>query len=278
MLASRYSIVCLLAVMAACIQLDPLASERLAEGVAAPTTIGSSDQLEPGSPSRVDAAMRHSARLQAEHEQEKLLKAAEILNYFGIRQGMMVLDLYSGGDRYAELLSSIVGPTGRVMTHENLPYLSFMNNELAARNTDTQLDNVEQDGTDNKQLRLAPNLFDAVIMIKSYHDVYFVSEDEGWVKIDRSELLREIFITLKPGGILGIVDQVVDSGGTQSEAGRRSYQIDPAIVKHDMAVAGFIYAEEIDVLRNSDDDPAHPVIMPSAHDYTDSIVLRFRKP
>jgi len=70
--------------MAACIQLDPLASERLAEGVASPTTIGSSDQLDPGSPTRVDAALRHSARLQAEREQAERLKAAEILKYFGV--------------------------------------------------------------------------------------------------------------------------------------------------------------------------------------------------
>jgi predicted methyltransferase len=264
--------------MAACIQLDPLASERLAEGVVAPNTIGSSDQLEPGSPSRVDAARRHSARLQAEREQDERLRAAEILNYFGVRQGMMVLDLYSGGDRYAELLSSIVGPTGRVVAHDNLPYLSFMKNELATRYTDAQLDNAEQAGIDNKQLELAPNLFDAVIMIKSYRDVYFVSEDEGWVKIDRSDLLREIFTTLKPGGFLGIVDHVTDFGGTQSETSSRSRRIDPAMVKHDMGVAGFIFDEEIDVLRNSDDDLTHSVITSSAHDTTDSIILRFHKP
>jgi len=258
--------------MVACIQLDPLASERLAEGVASPTTIGSADQLDPGSPSRVDAALRHSARMQAEREQDEQLKAAEILKYFGVRQGMVVLNLHSGGDRYGKALSSIVGSTGRVVAQDSLPYLSFMNNELAARYTDALA------GADNKQLKLAPNVFDAVIMIKSYHDEYFVSEDEGWVRIDRSDLLREIFTTLKPGGVLGFVDHEPDSGATQAEIGSRSRRIDPALIKHDMARAGFIFDEEIDELRSSDDDLAYPVIASSAHDYTNNIILRFRKP
>lgn len=271
-LASRYSVVCLSAVLVACIQLDPLASERLAEGVASPTTIGSSDQLDPGSPSRVDAALRHSARMQAEREQDERLRAAEILKYFGVRQGMVVLNLSSGGRRYGEALSSIVGSTGRVVAHGSLPYLSFMNNELAARYTDAL------SGAYNKQLKLAPNIFDAVIMIKSYHDVYYVSEDEGWVRIDRSDLLREIFTTLKSGGVLGIVDHGSDSGVTQSEIGSRSRRINPVMIKHDMARVGFIFDEEIDELRNSDDDLTYPVIASSAHDYTNNIILRFRKP
>ena len=271
--ASRYSLVCLLAVAAtACIQLDPLASERLADGAAAPATFGSSDPLDPGSPLRVDEVNRHAARLQVEREQDQRRQAAHILKFFAIEPGMAVLELYSGGDYYTELLANIVGPAGRIVVHENMPYLSCAKNELATRYADGQPDNAE-----NNQLELAPNVFDAAIMIKSYRDEYFVSEETGWVKIDRSRLLREIFATLKPGGVLGIVDYAGDPA-VRAKSGDTLRRVDPVVIRRDMAAAGFIFDEEIDVLHNIAADYPQSVFASSDRDRIDRIVMRFRKP
>jgi predicted methyltransferase len=190
---------------------------------------------------------------------------------------MVVLDLYSGGGYYAELLSYIVGPAGRVVAHNNTPYLTFAKDELAIRYTEGRLSNVERIVAENNQLDLAENRFDAVIMIKSYHDVYFVSEDMGWLEIDRPELLQEIFTALKPGGVLGIVDHAADPG-VQPESGGTLHRIDPAVIKRDMAAAGFRFEGESDVLRNPDDDRTRVVFDPSVRDRTDRVVLRFRKP
>ena len=265
--------ICLLTVaVTACIQLDPLASERLADGAAASATIRSSDPLDPGSPSRVDEANRHSARMQAERDEDERRLAAGILKFFAIKPGMAVLELYSGRDYYTELLAFIVGPAGRVVVHENMPYLSFAQNELAARTVDEQLDSAK-----NYQLALAPNVFDAAIMIKSYRDEYFVSEDSGWVKIDRPDLLREIFAALRPGGVLGIVDYA-DDPAVRAESGETLRRVDPAVIKRDMAAAGFIFDEENDVMRDISDDYSQSVFATSDRDQVDRIVLRFRKP
>jgi len=276
--ALRAGIACLPAfVLAACLQLDPEASERLASGAASSSTIGSTDMLDSGSPARVDAAMRNPARLAADREQDERRKAADVLHFFGIKPGMVVLDLYSGDGYYAELLSSIVGPTGRVVAHNKVPYLAFAKAELAERTADGRPDNVEQLIVENNQLELAANVFDAVIMIRAYHDVYYVSEDSGWVEIDRPGLMSEIFRALKPGGVLGIVDHVAESG-TQPATGGRLHRIDPAVIKRDMAAVGFVFDGESDVLRNSIDDYSQNVFAPSVQDWTDRIVLRFHKP
>jgi predicted methyltransferase len=260
----------------ACIQLDPVASEQMAVG--ASSSVGASDNsLNSMSPSSIYAAVNNPQRRSVDREQDERRKAADVLNFFGIQPGMVVLDLYSGGGYYAELLSYIVGPAGRVVAHNNTPYLRFAEDELAARYTEGRLANVEQIVAENNQLELTADVFDAVIMIKSYHDSYFVSEEMGWVKIDRPELLREIFTALKSGGVLGIVDHAADPG-TPPESGGTLHRIDPAVIVRDMAAAGFRFDGESDVLRNPADDRSKVVFDPSVQGRTDRVVLRFRKP
>jgi predicted methyltransferase len=274
----RVSIVCMLAaVVAACLQLDPVASERMASGVSDPATITSSDTIDSISPAEIYAASGHSARRPVDLEQDERRQALEVLNFLGILPGMVVLDLYSGGGYYAELLSIVVGPDGLVVAHNNTSYLEFASDELAARYSEGRLNNAERLIGENNQLELAANRFDAVIMIKSYHDVYLVSDEMGWSAVDRPKLLQEIFSALKPGGVLGIVDHAADPGG-QPESGSALHRIDPAVIRRDMAAAGFRFEAESNVLHNPDDDHSLTVFDPSVSGRTDRAVLRFRKP
>jgi predicted methyltransferase len=274
----RVSIVCMIAAMvAACLQLDPVASERMASGVSDPATITSSNTIDSISPAEIYAASGHSVRRPADLEQDERRKALDVLNFFGILPGMDVLDLYSGGGYYAELLSIIVGPDGLVVAHNNTSYLEFAGDELAIRYSEGRLNNVERLVAENNQLDLAANRFDAVIMIKSYHDVYLVSDEMGWSAIDRPKLLQEIFTALKPGGMLGVVDHAADPG-VQPESGGTLHRIDPAVIRRDMAAAGFRFEAESNILHNPDDDHSLAVFDPSVSGRTDRAVLRFRKP
>ncbi len=279
--ASRILIACLSSVyVTACLQLDPAASERMAIGASSSVTGVSSVPSEVGRstyPSSVDSALRNPRRLSADRAQDKRRKAAKVLEFFGVETGMTVLDLYSGGGYYTELLSYIVGPRGRVVAHNNTSFLSMARDELAVRYANGRLENVEPLLAENNKLRLPPNEFDVIIMIKSYHDVYFVSEDESWVKIDRPKLLHEIFVALKHGGVLGIVDHAADPG-TPAEVGGQLHRIDPALVKRDMAAAGFRFDGELDILRDPADDRSQSVFAPLVRGWTDRAVLRFRKP
>ncbi len=261
----------------ACIQLDPEASERLATSASGSPTVAGSAVLEPGSSSPILTAVRDPARPKTDREQDERRRAADVLTFFGIEPGMVVLDLFSGGGYYAELLSYAVGPAGRVVAHNNTPYLSFAKDEIAARFTAGRLANVERIVADNNRLELAPNRFDAVIMIKVYHDVYFVSDEMGWERIDGPRLLDEVFRALKPGGVLGIVDHAA-APGSPPETGGTLHRIDPAVIRRDMAAAGFVFDGQSDVLRNPTDDYSQSVFSPTVRNRTDRVIMRFRKP
>jgi len=264
----------LAAVMAACGPLDPEASARMADGAMGAARPSSSAIVQPA---EVDAALENPRRRPADRAQDDRRQAAAVLDYFGIETGMVVLDLYSGGGYYAELLAYLVGPSGRVVAHNNTPYLTFAQAELADRYREGRLPNVEQLIAENNELELPEQRFDAVVMIKAYHDVYFVDEEAGWEPINRIDFLVEVYDSMKPGAVLGIVDHAA-APGSPATTGGTLHRIDPAVIRRDMDQAGFIYEGESSILRNTQDDYSRTVFDEKVRNRTDKVVLRFRKP
>ncbi|MFW2404404.1 MAG: class I SAM-dependent methyltransferase [Gammaproteobacteria bacterium] len=260
--------------MSGCSGLDPEASARMANGATGSSRPSSSAIVQP---SAVDAALKNPQRRPADRTEDDRRKAAAVLEFFGIQPRMVVLDLYSGGGYYSELLSYLVGPEGRVVAHNNTPYLSFAGTEAAERYRAGRLPNVEQLIAENNELELAVQRFDAVVMIKAYHDVYFVDDEVGWARIDRAEFLREVFDAMKPGAVLGIVDHAA-AAGAPPESGGTLHRIDPEVIKSDLQAAGFILEAQSDILRNPQDDYSTRVFDESVRDRTDRVVMRFRKP
>ena len=189
-----------------------------------------------------------------------------------------MLDLYSGAGYYTELLATVVGPTGRVVAHNNKAYLDGVGDELTRRFADPQrLANVERLAAENNAIELEPGRFDFVLLSAAYHDVYYVNEANDWPKIDGPKLLAELFDAMKPGATLGLIDHAA-APGSPAETGGTLHRIDPEIVKRDFAAAGFVLEAESDVLRNPADDLGKGVFDPAVRRKTDRFMLRFRRP
>ncbi|MDP2323875.1 MAG: methyltransferase domain-containing protein [Gammaproteobacteria bacterium] len=223
------------------------------------------------------AALANSARPAADRVRDKPRQSAAVLRFFRIAPGMSVLDLYSGGGYYTELLSYIVGSSGKVVGHNNTPYLAFAREDLAGRYTPGRLPNVERLLAENNELVLPAARFDAVLMTNVYHDVYYVDEKAGWPRIDGPKLLAVLFQSLKPGGVIGVVDHAA-LPGAPPETGGTLHRIDPGLLKRDFAAAGFVLDGESDALINPTDDRTKSAFDPSVQGRTDQVVMRFRKP
>ena len=229
-----------------------------------------------GSPAIYTDAVARDARTADDREQDAGRKPAEVLQFFGIKPGMRVLDLFAGGGYYTELLSYVVSPTGSVIAHTNNAYLGFVGERFNARLENNRLPNVEVLIAENNELELPARDLDAVLMILSYHDLYYVNPADGWAKIDGPRLLAELYEALKPGGILGIVDHHAETGAP-SETGGTVHRIDPGIVIAEVEAAGFVLEDRSEILRNMDDDYSRNVFDPEVRGKTDRFVLRFRK-
>ncbi|MEO7387645.1 MAG: methyltransferase domain-containing protein [Gammaproteobacteria bacterium] len=225
----------------------------------------------------VIAAVANAARPASDRVRDEPRQSAAVLTFFRIAPGTTVLDLYSGGGYYTELLSYIVGANGRVVAHNNTPYLAFAKDDLAGRFPPGRLPNVERLLAENNQLQLPEGRFDAVLMTDVYHDIYFVDEKAGWPRIDGPKMLAEVFRSLKPGGVLGVVDHAA-LPGAPPETGGTLHRIDPALLKRDITAAGFVLDAESDVLVNPADDRTKTAFDPSVQGRTDQVVLRFRRP
>ena len=223
------------------------------------------------------AAVSNSARSDGDRERDAGRKPAEVLEFFGIKPGMRVLDMFSGGGYYTEILSYVVGPDGMVIAHSNEPYAAFVGDEAITRYANNRLSNTEILMAENNELKLEAGQFDAIMLVLSFHDIFHDDPRNGWFKIDGPKFLAELYGALKPGAVIGIVDHYAEAG-SPSETGDTLHRIDPAIVVADMQAAGFVLDGQSELLRNTDDDYSKSMFDQAVRGKTDRFVMRFIKP
>lgn len=223
------------------------------------------------------AAVDHPARTDVDRARDSSRQPAAVLRFLGVTSGMTVLDLFSGGGYYSELVSYVVGNEGAVTSHSNEAYLGFVGDEFSNRHADGRLPNVTVLMAENNELDLEPDSFDAVLMMLTFHDLYYIAPQQGWPKIDGEHLLAEIFQGLRPGGFVGIVDHYAEAGAAK-ETGNTLHRIDPSIVIAEMEAAGFELVAKSDMLRSMNDDYSKVVFDPAVSGKTDRFLLKFEKP
>jgi predicted methyltransferase len=239
--------------------------------------IGNAVVAAQSSESSIEAAVANAQRSDSDRERDKTSKPAEVLRFFGLRSGMHVLDLLSGGGYYSEILSYAVGPDGEAFAHTNDIYEEYNREEIAKRYSNNRLPNVKRLISNPPDLKLPDEAFDMVLMIMVYHDIYYVSESNPkHPKINRDRFFAQIHRCLKPGGVLAIVDHAAISG-TGKEAAQDLHRIDEEFAKKDIEAAGFAFDGESNVLRNPDDDQNILVFDERVRRKTDRFVYRFIK-
>jgi predicted methyltransferase len=222
-------------------------------------------------------SLANPARTESDRLVDPLRRPDQVLEFFEIKPGMTVLDLFSGGGYYTEIVSRIVGNDGSVLAHNNQAYLEFARDDLAGRYLDNRLPNVEQVAAEADNLVLPENTFDAALVMLTWHDFYYLDEDNGWPAIDEPALVKKLCSALKPGAVLGITDHVAAAGSDPAETAQALHRIDPQRIKDDLEGSCFVFEGEIAVLRNPQDSIDRPMFAPAIRGRTDRVVYKFRK-
>ena len=222
-----------------------------------------------------DAAVAHRGRPASDLPRDALDHPAELLRLAGIAPGMHVADVLAGSGYYSELLSYLVGADGKVLLINNKQYDDWSDG-LAARLAGNRLPNVEHLTRDLGHLDLADKSLDAVLLIKVYHDFYWVDDQGHWPKIDAGAVLAQLARALKPGGVLLLVDHSAKPGTGSADA-TPLHRIDEAYAVKEFESHGFKVVAKSDALRRADDPRDQITYKGPMVGKTDRFVVVFRK-
>ncbi len=246
------------------------------------------------SSARIGEILASPDRTDADRTNDLRRKPYDMLNFIGVRPGMVALDLSAGGGYTSELLARATGPTGRVYAHAppRVPRPVPAQPEGAATPVAAptmsagassppvpaglavrikRVDNivvVVQPFEDPAPAERAANGLDLVTLMFNYHDL-------GFMGVDRARMNRAVFAALKPGGFYVIADHSGRAGTGISESGTL-HRVEEAFLRQEVESAGFKLVASGDFLRNPNDprdrntpDPPQP---------KDEFVLKFVRP
>lgn len=223
----------------------------------------------------IKKALASPERSDADRERDAREKPAEVLALAGVRPGMTVADLMSGGGYYTEILSGVVGPNGKVYAVNNVPYLNYSKKGREERYKEGRLTNVEQRVVEASYINLPPNSVDVAIMVMSFHDVFWIDEKEGWPEINITGFYDSVKRMLKPGGKLLIIDHNAPAGTGREMAGK-AHRLNEDWAKNSLTSNGFVLEKSWDGLRNPSDQLDKLVFDPSVRGKTDRYVHLYR--
>ena len=243
----------------------------------APALARSGGRAQASAPADIAAAVSAPGRPEEQVKLDEVRRPVDILRFEGLKRGDIVLDLFAGGGYYSEIMGRAVGPTGGVFAWDPANFVTDKG-RVAWTALKQRQPNVGFVATPANALSLPADAFDFAMIHLNYHDFYWESARYGFPRVDPQAILRTLSMSMKPGGIVAVIDHVANPGGDTRAVVEKFHRIDPATIKADFQRAGFVLEAESNLLRNPADDHEKSVFDPSIRGKTDRVVYRFRKP
>jgi predicted methyltransferase len=227
-------------------------------------------------PPFITAACADAARPEADTKRDADRHPALSLAFAGVKPGDQVVELVPGSGYFTRLLSSVVGPKGKVYAAPpaRRPQAAADSPDPAAPvqaiAADPHYANVTVSVQRFAQLAL-PKGVDLVWTSQNYHDFHNLPDIQV-VDIDKA-----VFKALKPGGVYIVSDHAAEAGSGFRDTSTL-HRIDREAVKKEVISAGFKFEASSDILSNKDDPHTAKVFDPNMRGHTDQFILKFRKP
>ena len=228
-------------------------------------------------PAEISAAVSSPRRTPDNVKLDEGRKPIEVLGFFGLKRGMRVIDMFGANQYWAEIMSPVVGPSGKITVWQPTQFLNDERRKSFAEFARRQK-NVSLISSPFEAPALGTNAYDFMIMNLDYHDVYWENPERKIVRMDPDAWLKTIHAAMKPGAIVGIIDHVALPNSDTRATVAKLHRIDPEVLKADFQRAGFELVGVRNFLRNPADDHSLIVFDPKVRGKTDRVVYRFRKP
>jgi ubiquinone/menaquinone biosynthesis C-methylase UbiE len=165
-------------------------------------------------------------------DREAFQRPEQIMDALLIGDGSTVADLGAGGGWFTVRLAHRVGPNGRVYAEDVQPEMIQAIERRVAREG---LKNVTMVLGTQTNSNLPAGALDAILIVDAYHEME-----------QPVTLLRNMAMSLKPTGMIGIINYKKDGGGPGPAMDER---VDPEQVIRDAAAAGLVLRKRENFLR-----------------------------
>ena len=223
------------------------------------------------------AAVSAPGRTEADIKLDASRKPAETLAFMGLESGDVALDIFAGGGYFSEIMAAAVGPAGSVIAVNPPQFVSSDASKAKWAGVTERQPTVTMIPIQLTDFTPDAESYDFVMMHLIYHDLYWESEKFKMVRMDPAIFLRKLYASMKPGGIVAVIDHVGVEGETRAVVDK-THRINPAVARADFKKAGFALESESDMFANPDDDLEKIVFDPSVRGKTNRFVMKFRKP
>lgn len=209
---------------------------------------------------RVAMGMEGPHRSDTNKARNQYRHPAETLEFFGIEDGMTVMEIWPGGGWYTEILAPAMRDHGKLIIAtwdpevEGQPSYRY---ELPKKMEEGFANNPEiydQVSFEYFSPPGSPSLgqadsIDVVVTFRNTH---------GWVNGGLAQdIFNEFARVLKPGGLLGVVQHRADDGADPAVSAKKGY-VSEQTVKELAVNAGFEFEDNSEINANPKDSKDHP--------------------
>ncbi len=222
---------------------------------------------------RIRAQMERTDRHQYDLPRDEHRKPYETFIFLGLEEGMTVLDVGAYAGYTSEMLSAAVGPAGKVHAHntERVFYEfaeGYYQRAMEERLANGRLPNVSMLLAPYGDLGLDGSV-DVAFLGNLLHDFYYRDGRDEAIAY-----LKSVAKTLKPGGVIGIMDHV----GVSGQDNKALHRIGPRLARELIAEAGLYVEAETDLFANDQDPHTTHVYDDSIYRRTDRFLFRVVRP
>ncbi|WP_174298111.1 class I SAM-dependent methyltransferase [Sphingomonas bacterium] len=217
----------------------------------------------------IAAAIADPARPDADRVRDANRKPAEVLAFAGIRPGMIVAELGSGGGYYTRILARAVGSRGKVFAIVTAAQAARPNGLKTLDAIALAYPNVVVVTVSDYAHATLPAKADLFWTTENYHDFH------NGPTADIAGLDRAVFGNLKAGGIFYVEDHSAAPGAGLA-ATSTLHRMDEDVAKSELRSAGFRLEAEGASLHNVGDDRSASN-SETGHFNTDRFMLRMRR-
>lgn len=223
---------------------------------------------------RVIEAMNGEIRTAEDRARDANRMPAEVLEFFGMRDDMTVIEILPAGGWYTKILGPVLKENGKLYVAHPPGFYADAFQRVADLPGLEEVEELNWGNAENTSggpfgpsgdWNVEP--VDLVLTFRNYHNF---SVD------DRMAMNKSAFDALKPGGLYGIVDHTRRHMEADSRANGR--RVDPVLNIKEVIDSGFEFVDFSDVLARPADALDLEVGNPEVSGQTDRYTLLFRKP